>query len=66
MCEDMRAKKEWLDPSRSQRCDLGELNAGFRRPDERQMRSVIITAGRNQRNGARVVAPVGIRVNARV
>ena len=66
MREDVRAKKERLDPGRSQRCDLGELDAGFRHPDERRMRSVIIAASRDQRNGTSVIAAVRISVNARV
>jgi hypothetical protein len=64
--ENVRAKKERLDPGGSQRCDLGELDAGFRHPDERRMRSVIIAASRNQRNGARMIAAIRISMNARV
>ena len=64
--EDVRAKKERLDPGRSQRRDLGELNVELRRTDERRMRSVIIAATRNQRNGASMIAAVRISVNARV
>ena len=66
MREDVRAKKERLDPGRSQRRDLGELNVELRRTDERRMRSVIIAATRNQRNGASMIAAVRISVNARV
>jgi hypothetical protein len=62
----MRVKKERLDPSRAERRDVRELNAGLRRPDERRMRSVIIVASRNQRNGASVIPAVRIMVNARV
>jgi hypothetical protein len=64
--ENMRVKKERLDPSRAERRDVRELNAGLRRPDERRMRSVIIVASRNQRNGASVIPAVRIMVNARV
>jgi hypothetical protein len=64
--ENVRAKKERLDPSRSQRRDLRELNAGLRCPDERRMRSVIIVASRDQCNSASVIATVRIRVNARM
>ena len=64
--ENVRVKKERLDPGRVERRDLSELDAGLRRPDEGRMRSVIIGASRNQRNGASVIALVRIRVNARV
>jgi len=64
--EDVRAKKERLHPCRTKRRDLRELNAGLRRPDEGRMRSVIIIASCNQRNGTSVIAAVRISVNARV
>ena len=66
MRENVRAKKERLDPSRSERRDLSELDAGLRRPDEGRMRRVIIVASRNQRNGASVIPALRISMNARV
>ncbi len=66
MRENMRAKKERLDPSRVERRDLRELNAELGRPDEGGMRSVIIGASRNQCNGASVVDAIRVMVNARV
>ena len=66
MRENVRAKKERLDPGRAERCDLRELNAGLRRPNQGRMRSVIIVASRNQCDGASVIAAVRISVNARV
>ena len=66
MRENVRAKKERLNPCRTERRDLNELNAGLGRADERRMRPVIIVASRDQRHGARVIAPVRINVNARV
>ena len=64
MRENMRAKKERLDPSRVERRDLRELNAELGRPDEGGMRSVIIGASRNQCNGASVIGAICISVNA--
>ena len=64
--ENVRAKKERLHPRRAERRDIGELNAGFRRPDEGRMRRVMIIASRNQRNGASVIATVCISVNVRM
>ena len=66
MRENMRAKKERLHPSTAERRDLSELDAELRRPNEGRMRSVIIGASRNQRNGASVIAAVRISVNASV
>ena len=66
MRENVRAKKQRLDPGRAERRDLRELNAGLRRPDEGRMRSVIVVASRDQCNGASVIAAVRISVNARV
>lgn len=66
MRENVRAKKERLDPGRAERRDLRELNAELRRPDEGRMRSVIVVASRDQCNGASVIAAVRISVNARV
>ena len=64
--EDVRAKKERLHPGRSERRDVGKLVAGFRRPDKRRMRSVIVVASRDQRNRASVIAAVRVNMNARV
>ena len=64
--EDVRAKKERLHPGRAECRDLSELDAGLRRPDEGRMRSVIIAASSDQRNGASVIAAVRISVNASV
>ena len=64
--ENMRAKKERLDPSRAERRDLRELNAGLRRADEGRMRNVIITASRNQCNAASMADAIRVMVNARV
>ena|ERR1043166_3405888 len=64
--EDMRTKKKRLNPCRTERRDLRELNAGLGRADERRMRRMIIFASRNQRDCARVIAAVRISVNARV
>jgi hypothetical protein len=64
--ENVRAKKERLDPSRSERRDLRELNVELRRTDRWRLRGMIITASRNQCNGASVIAAVCISVNARV
>lgn len=64
--ENVRTKKERLNPSRSQCRDLRKLNAGLRRPDEGRMRSVIIGATRNQCNGASMIDAVRVSVNARV
>jgi len=66
VCENVRAKKERLHPGRAEGRDLGELNAGFRRPDKRRMRSVIVVASRDQRNRASVIAAVRVNMNARV
>ena len=64
--ENVRAKKERLDPGRAEWRNLRELNAGLRRPDEGRMRRVIVVASRDQCNGASVIAAVRINVNARV
>ena len=62
--ENVRAKKERLDPGRAEWRNLRELNAGLRRPDEGRMRGVIITASRNQRNRTSVLDTIPISVNA--
>jgi len=64
--ENVGAKKQRLHPGRAECRDVRELNAGLRRPDEGRMRSVIIAASSNQRNGASVIAAVRISVNASV
>lgn len=64
--ENVRAKKERLDPGARERRNLGELSAGLSRLDERRIRRVIIVASRNQRNGTSVIAAVRIIMNARV
>ena len=66
VCEQMRIKKERPNPGRAQRWNSSKLKNEIRRTDERRLRRMIIAAGRNQRNGASVIAAVRIRVNARV
>ena len=66
MLENVRVKKKRLHPGGTERRDLGELNAGFRRRDQGRIRRVIVAASRNQRNGASVIAAVRISMNARV
>lgn len=66
VCEDVRAKKERVDPGRAERRDAGELNARLRRRDQGRIRRVVIAPSRNQRNSARMIAAVCISMNARV
>ena len=66
MREDVRFKEERLNPRGVERSDFRELNVELRRTDQWRLRGMIITASRNQRNRASVIAAVRISVNARV
>ena len=64
--ENACAKKRRLDPLRSQRRNFGKMNGWQLCTDQWRLRGMIITASRNQRNRASVIAAVRISVNARV
>ena len=66
MLENACAKKRRLDPLRSQRRNFGKMNGWQLCTDQWRLRGMIITASRNQRNRASVIAAVRISVNARV
>jgi hypothetical protein len=42
--EDVRAKEEWLNPGRSERCGCGETNMKLRGTDEWRLTRMLITA----------------------
>jgi hypothetical protein len=64
--EDVRAKKERLHPSGAECRDLRKAGFELRRIDQWRLRGMIITASRNQCNGASVIGAICISVNARV
>jgi len=64
--EDVRAKKERLNPSRAQHRDLRKSKGQFGRADEWRMSSVIIAAGCDQRNRTIVIGAVCISMDAAV
>jgi len=64
--EDVRVKKEWLNPGVGQRRDSARLTNESRCGYERWLRGMIIVAGRNHCDGATVIDSIRIRMNALV
>jgi len=61
--EDVRTKKERLNPSGAQRQDLGKLPSKIGRADQWRMSSMIVTARCDHRRRAAVLNAIGVRVN---
>jgi hypothetical protein len=66
MLEDVRVKKEWLNPGGVEGCGCREANIKLRRTDWRRMRRVFIAARRDQCNRTPVLGAIPISVNPRV
>ena len=64
MREDVRIKKEWLNPGRGQLRDCSEANIELRGTDKRRLTRMLITTRRNQRDRADVVTAIRVGVNA--
>ena len=64
--EDVRTKKERLNPSGAQRQDLGKLQSKIGRADQWRMSSMIVTARCDHRHCAAVLDTVRIRVDTLV
>jgi len=62
--EDVRAKKERLNPRGAQRRDFGKSNGELGRADQRRMSSVIVIAGGDHRRRAIVLNTTRILVDA--
>ena len=62
--EDVRVKEEWLDPCGRQLRVCREANIKLWRANNRRLGPVLITAGRDQRDRADVVAMIRVTVNA--
>ncbi|HEY4256632.1 MAG TPA: hypothetical protein VGM66_05415, partial [Candidatus Udaeobacter sp.] len=61
--KDVRVEEEWLNPGGRQLRDAAKLGKEIRRADQRRLRSVIVAAGRDHRNGTAVLGTVRIRVD---
>jgi hypothetical protein len=66
MREDVRAKKQRLNPGRGQRRKFIEAVCELNLAYERWLRSVVVAAGRDHRDGTAVLGTVRIRVDALV
>jgi len=64
--EDVRPKKERLDPGRGQRCNLRKAGCELRPGNERGLRRMFIAASGNQCDRTTVLRAIRVAVNARV
>jgi hypothetical protein len=64
--ENVRAKEEWLNPSRAQGWDSSKLRDAVRYAYERGLRSMLIAAIGDEGNRARVLGAIRVNVNPRV
>jgi len=64
--EKMCTEEERLNPGRAESWNSSKLTNQVRGAGERGLRSVIVAASRNQRNGASVIRAIPVSVNARV
>src|SRR6266478_3762313 len=64
--EDVRPKKERLDPGRGQRCNLRKPGCELRPGNERGLRRMFIAASGNQCDRTTVLRAIRVAVNARV
>lgn len=66
MCEDMRTKKQRLNPNGAENCGVREFGRRLRRADKRRMGGVFVAARRNRRNRTTVLATARIGMNSLV
>ena len=66
MCEDVRAKEDWLNPGGSQLRVYREANIELWRANEGRLSPMLIGTRRNQRNRAQVIDAIRVSMNASV